>query len=111
MSPDQILPISYIEKRALKSLQMIGSIRLHDSEYSETVLIRLSQAEYFSKEIDSLKRGKPLQCDSSILSLNLFLACDGILHIEGRLDNADISFEQPYPLLLYKINCHASSPS
>lgn len=77
-------------------------LHLHNLGYSKIVLIRLPQAKYFRKEIESLKMGEPVQRDSSILSLNPLLDNDGVLHVQGCLNNAEILFEQRHPILLHR---------
>ena len=59
-------------------------------QQTEKHIIRQVQQECFPKELESLREGKQLQRDSTILSLSLVLDCDGLMRVGGRLNKSDI---------------------
>ena len=67
---------------------------------AEIFLLRKAQEEFFSREIQCLKKGKPIPHDSSILKLTPKLDENGLLRLSGRLRRADISNELKYPIII-----------
>ena len=67
---------------------------------AEIVLIRKAQEEFFSREIQCLKKNKPIPHDSSILKLTPKLDENKLLRLSGRLRRADIPNEMKHPIII-----------
>jgi hypothetical protein len=61
--------------------------------------IKAAQAECFPAELDALQKNEGLPRDSKIAQFNPFLE-DGLIHLGGRLQSADLSEDVRHPLLL-----------
>ena len=79
--------------------KVTGLLSQAELEASEFKIIRLTQSSAFSKEIYDLSHYKKLNSKSSLISLNPFLE-KGVLKVGGRLEYADISNNQKYPIVL-----------
>ncbi|KAK9679933.1 Integrase zinc binding domain [Popillia japonica] len=64
-------------------------------------LVKLSQAEYFEKEIKLLERGAHVAKISKILNLNPILDTDSLLRVGGRLENSLLTSDAKHPLLIH----------
>ena len=69
---------------------------------AETLLFKVIQETQFSKEIDLLRRGKPLPYSSKLYRFAPFLHEDGLLRIGGRWRMAEWDFDRRHPILLGK---------
>lgn len=87
--------------KAKKEDRMLSKI-LNVSEYRQSMstIIKNVQALHFSEEILMVERN--LIVKSNLKKLSPFLDKEGILRVGGRLDNANISFEQKHPIILPK---------
>ncbi|XP_060869420.1 uncharacterized protein LOC132944179 [Metopolophium dirhodum] len=75
------------------------SLTISDSDEARKSILRMVQAECFSKEISSLERGQEVPRNSMLRSLNPFLR-DGLILVGGRLENSDIADGQKHPIVL-----------
>lgn len=80
--------------------KQFGGLTTQEINQAVVILLKISQQEYFEKEIRKLKLGKNIQYDSKILNLNPFLDSNGILRVGGRLNNSNFEFEKKHPALL-----------
>ena len=69
---------------------------------ARVTLFRLVQTESFPREIETLRKGKAVPASSPIFRLSPFLADDGLLHVGGRLQFSELSFEAKHPVILPK---------
>ena len=69
------------------------------------VCVRSVQRQRFPDEISALRRGQLIGNRSSLRSLNPFLDSDGTIRVGGRLQNADLPFQERHPAILPK-KCH-----
>jgi hypothetical protein len=122
--PNQVLtattPISRIDASKFSSywklvhttawvLRFLNSVRRREKsivELTATELtvarmywVRVVQEEAFTTELQSLRKYLPLPRGSKIARFNPFLE-DGLVHLGGRLQCADLPREQQHPLLL-----------
>lgn len=81
------------------SVKRYGPLSVNELKMSLVALVRLVQFRHFHSEITQLKLGKT-SLNSSIISLNPFLDENEILRVGGRLNNAEINFDQKHPMLL-----------
>lgn len=64
------------------------------------ILIKLMQAECYSKEIHCLRIKQPVPKTSSIFQLDPFLDSEGVLRVTGRLQCSALSFNTRHPIIL-----------
>lgn len=77
-----------------------GPLSIHELENALNLILKVIQNKYFSKEIAELQDGKPLT-NKNLLPFKPFLCkSDNFLRVGGRLENAEISFDQKHPILL-----------
>lgn len=77
------------------------TIRPLDRENSLLNLIKYSQISFVT-EITSLENQEPLDRKSNILTLNPFLDKFHLLRVGGRLEEANIPYNQKHPLIISK---------
>ncbi|XP_063979928.1 uncharacterized protein LOC135163953 [Diachasmimorpha longicaudata] len=79
-----------------------GRVTLVELRETESRIIKLIQHQAFQEDIQSLQQTKAVRQRQSIRlkQLTPFLDDQGILRVGGRLENAQISFNQQHPLIL-----------
>lgn len=77
-----------------------GELSAIEHQQAEIALIKLAQADKWSKEIELLKKGRILRKKTWLTSLNIFLDKNDVMRIGGRLDNSDLTFHMKHPMLL-----------
>ncbi|XP_075167412.1 uncharacterized protein LOC142239506 [Haematobia irritans] len=63
-------------------------------------LISLTQRHYYAQEYHSLKNLKNVNKKSSLFPLHPFIDENDIIRVNGRLVNADLSYNEKYPIIL-----------
>lgn len=66
----------------------------------ELVIFRCIQSFHYADELKYLRSQKELPRDSKIKSLSPFIDGAGILRVGGRLENANLTFDQKHPIIL-----------
>ncbi|GBN62633.1 hypothetical protein AVEN_19041-1, partial [Araneus ventricosus] len=66
------------------------------------LVFQIVQNQELASELNILRKGKPLNSKSKIISLSPFMDESGLIRVGGRLKNASISMDQKYPILLPK---------
>lgn len=89
----------FIHNTRNKNNKNIGSLKDDELKQSLTYLIKISQIQSFSHELNLIKKDKKLT-SSSILQLSPFIDDSGVLRVGGRLNNTDFNFEKKHPVLL-----------
>jgi hypothetical protein len=100
-SLDKILRIvSYCLRfsRVCQSNSPIAAVSAEEVSHSLCALIYYVQKVAFSDEISNLASGVPVS--KNLRRLDLFIDRTGLIRVDGRLTNADISYEQKHPVLL-----------
>lgn len=69
---------------------------------AEIVVLRLVQKLSFPQEYDSIENNRLLPRNSKILQLSPFLDSDGLMRVQGRLQNASVNQSQKHPIILPK---------
>lgn len=82
-----------------KNENISGPLNVPELDTALSFIIKIIQAKYFPKEINTLKN-KLVIADKQILSLKPFLDTDNIIRVGGRLSYASISYSHKYPILL-----------
>ncbi|XP_055633065.1 uncharacterized protein LOC129773480 [Toxorhynchites rutilus septentrionalis] len=82
-----------------------GPLTATEIDIALKTLIKVAQKEYFSLEIDFLRKHqgparKEMTFKSPLKKLNPFLDSEGLLRIFGRLQNLDAPFDTKYPIIL-----------
>lgn len=95
--------------RACRDQKPMQLTRYDEIREAETFVLKQIQQEFFSKEINSLKSGKPLNKDTSISTLAPFLDENGLMCVGGRLNKAAgiLPSKEINPIILPK-NSHIS---
>ena len=96
-------------REARANLPTLASIKKEQLEEAEKDIIREVQRSQFGQEIDDLlqqnvrhptSRGNVKPKSASLRPHNPFLDNDGILRVGSRLINANIAYEQKFPIIL-----------
>uniref|UniRef100_A0A023F0J1 Putative bel12 ag transposon polyprotein n=1 Tax=Triatoma infestans TaxID=30076 RepID=A0A023F0J1_TRIIF len=77
-----------------------GHIAATELNYAEILCLKVAQREMFPLEIRNLTSNKPLGQNSRLVSLNPFLDNKHLVRVGGRLQNANLSYEQKHPVIL-----------
>ncbi|XP_062598507.1 uncharacterized protein LOC134259932 [Saccostrea cucullata] len=70
--------------------------------YTETEkhIIREVQREVFGEEIRCITEGRELNKNNSLMKLNPFIDCDGILRVGGRLKHSELNVNERNPIVI-----------
>lgn len=71
-------------------------------ESPEILVFKMVQRECFRDELKSLQSGRDVSSNSTLRGLNPFIDGKGVLRVGGRLENANLSFDQRHPIILPK---------
>ncbi|XP_075163644.1 uncharacterized protein LOC142236255 [Haematobia irritans] len=63
-------------------------------------LIRQAQRKYYSTEYNAIENRMPINSKSRLLALNPKLDENGLLRVNGRLSNSDLSYNERFPIIL-----------
>ncbi|XP_057662504.1 uncharacterized protein LOC130897587 [Diorhabda carinulata] len=80
-----------------KESQFKGPLSVRELNSSLNFIIKQVQNQSFSTEIAELSKNKNLS-NKQLISLKPFLDTSGYLRVGGRLENAEISFDQKHPI-------------
>ena len=61
---------------------------------------KVSQVNSFKEELKLLRKGKRLPARNHLKSLDVFLDCQGLIRVGGRLYNSELPFDERHPVLL-----------
>ncbi|CAK9822943.1 hypothetical protein ANTRET_LOCUS1374 [Anthophora retusa] len=82
------------------NIKISGKYTVEELRNARLQIIRVIQQIHFSREIQNLKEGIPLNSKGKLICLNPFLDSDGVIRVGGRLTNAQIAYSRKYPILL-----------
>ena len=93
---------NFLSKLQKRPLNRDASLTVDEVTAAELFLLRSSQQRSFPLELKLLSQSPPqaLPKSSHLISINLFLASDELLHIGGRLSEAELPYHQKHPILL-----------
>ena len=83
-----------------KAVRIVGHLTLAELKQAHNQVIRMVQQQYFSKEVNQLTLGKPINASSSLITMKPFLDSDGLLRLGGRLQASAADFNQQHPVIL-----------
>ncbi|CAH2084582.1 unnamed protein product [Euphydryas editha] len=93
--------LRFYENCKNKQIKLQGNLTPQELQNSLKLIIKLTQKQYFSNEIDALLQEKPIK--SNLCSLNPFLDKNRILRVGGRLQNSNkITYDKMHPIILPK---------
>lgn len=92
--------LRFIENSRNKQKIRLGPLSACELEFSLKTLVKISQRESFSCEIDSLTNKNLLNKKSKLLSLNPFIDSEGLLRVGGRLQLSKFAYEKKHPALI-----------
>ncbi|XP_059217443.1 uncharacterized protein LOC131994669 [Stomoxys calcitrans] len=75
----------------------ITSQEIHFAKYR---LIQLAQMSHFPAEYQAVESRQAINSKSRLLTLNPFLDEGGLLRVNGRLANSDLSYNERFPIIL-----------
>lgn len=76
--------------------------QLSTEELNDATIYWLSftQLKHFGDELKDLKNGSPLNKKSRLIQLSPFLGGDGLMRVRGRLENANVSYDEKHPVIV-----------
>ena len=79
-----------------------GDLSFDELQAAKQWLIRAEQENAFSAELDALRKGRKIPKCSPLVKLSPFVAEDGFLHVQGRLQFSQLCWEEKHPIILPK---------
>ena len=79
-----------------------GDLSFDELQAAKQCLIRAEQENAFSAELDALRKGRKIPKCSLLVKLSPFVAEDGFLRVQGRLQFSQLSWEEKHPIILPK---------
>ena len=92
--------------RCEKFQRKSDDLDFHELESAKYSLIKCVQAEHFGADIAVLHSKKPVASSSKIAKLTPFIDSDGLLRVQGRLQQSTMDYGTKHPIILPK--CHFS---
>lgn len=84
----------------LKHRKAASKLSVSDVKAAEVLIIKHSQSQSYSKEIERLAVNKPIHRDSSIRDLSPILDTEGVLRVGGRIRNGPLSYDSTHPVIV-----------
>ncbi|XP_076382083.1 uncharacterized protein LOC143260481 [Megalopta genalis] len=75
-------------------------LTVRDLDKAIIVLVKLAQRNAFSKELRLLESSRIISRTSKLRSFNPFLDSNGVIRLGGRLANAQLNYDEKYPIIL-----------
>ena len=82
-----------------KGTLTVGSLPVRDMHLAEIQLIKATQEQCFSTDMNNLMVDRKIRSDSSLRKLNPFIS-NGVLRIRSRLTHADLVDDVKYSIIL-----------
>ena len=87
-------------------VKLAGNLTLEELTEAKLKLLCCVQRQHYVSEFTSLLSDTKIPKSSPIYRLNPFIGVDGLIRVGGRLEFAQMSFEEKHPVILPK--CHLS---
>lgn len=84
----------------LRNDRIIGHLKVHEIQETINIWCKISQIQFFEREIVSLSKCIELHKKSKIRSLNPYIDSSGLIRVGGRLQGSDLTKEQKHPVIL-----------
>jgi len=85
-----------------KGNRVNGCLSVDELRKATNAIIAMTQLQEYPKELKTLKSNQSLSSKSSIRGLHPFLDSGGVMRVGGRLEKANLEFNQKHPVLLPK---------
>lgn len=82
--------------------RIIGALKPIELQSALTLIIRTTQLSSFPMDYQHLQTKRSLHHRSPLLTLNPYIDDKLILRVDGRLKNADMTFDAKYPIIMPK---------
>ena len=100
--------ISVVQSRLRKTSTKAGgsnatqnaALPVHALNQAKFLIIQNVQREVYQEDIVCLERSRKLPKTSPLIKLNPVIDSNGLLRVGGRLDRADLDYEERHPLIL-----------
>lgn len=83
-----------------KAHRNFGLLTLSELDGAMNVLLKISQAETFARELKSLEAKRPLKSSTRLINLNPFVGQDGLIRVGGRIGNSSYPFSKKHPVVI-----------
>ncbi|KAL7307805.1 hypothetical protein TKK_0000126 [Trichogramma kaykai] len=92
----------WLARFRLRTVSFSNCIKLTTDEiyWARTACFKLIQQRWYGKELELLKKKKPLIQKSELFRLSPFLDDQDLIRLTGRLHNAPIPFSERHPIIL-----------
>ncbi|XP_072403251.1 uncharacterized protein [Diabrotica undecimpunctata] len=77
-----------------------GPLNTEELRKAHKLLLKMSQRESYTVEINNLLNRQEINTKSKILNLNPFIDQEGLLRVGGRLTNSDYSYDKKHPIIV-----------
>ncbi|XP_072403037.1 uncharacterized protein [Diabrotica undecimpunctata] len=77
-----------------------GPLNTEELRKAYKLLLKMSQRESYTVEINNLLNRQEINTKSKILNLNPFIDQKGLLRVGGRLTNSDYSYDKKHPIIV-----------
>lgn len=81
-----------------------GHITVREMRHATTTIIKTIQNECFADEMKCLKKKKNVCAKSKLNRLNVFLDCENMIRVGGRLKHANIPYDTKHQLVMPKMH-------
>jgi len=92
----------YHNTTAPEDLKIRGVLTPEEINRAEIIIIKFVQKQSFPNEYKSITTSKEISKSSQLLSLTPFLDKDGLIRVGGRIEEAELSFDEKHPIVLPK---------
>lgn len=75
-------------------------ISMSEMEQARLFWVKATQAAYFAPELKSLAKGSPFPAAHPFSRLTAFIDDEGVVRVGGRLDEAQLSYDERHPAIL-----------
>ena len=86
--------------RVAYAQRQLSSLSLNEMQAAKYLLIKDVQGFEYQEEIQALKQGAALPKKSTLYKLSPFIAADGLLRVQGRLQFSASTYEEKHPIIL-----------
>ena len=94
--------LRFIHNCKKSNSKLVGPLTSEERAKGRLAIWRNVQRETYGLEVAHLEAGKPIPKESSLSKLNPFLCEQGLLRKGNRLENADLTYDAKYPIIIPK---------
>jgi hypothetical protein len=86
----------------VRSKRRLSQLTFEELQSAKVLLIQQVQQAAFSKEMQDLRDGNPIEKSSPLFRLDPYLAEDGFLRVRGRLHFSGLTYAEKHPIIVPK---------